>query len=100
VAQELEKALPPISLVLSDIGQNAALLQAVEQLQQAFERREWQQRQREYSQLFTSREQCRLNEVDYEKAAAAMSQRLADISAFYWHLDFRWHRGQGSAWTS
>ena len=83
VAQELEKALPSISLDLSDIGHSTALLQAVEQLQQAFERHEWHQRQREYSQLFTGREQCKLNEVDYEKAAAAMSQRLADISAFY-----------------
>ncbi len=83
VAQELEKALLSISLVLSDIDQGTALLQAVEQLQQAFGRQEWQQRQREYSRLFTGREQCRLNEVDYEKAAAAMSQRLADISAFY-----------------
>lgn len=83
VVQELEKALPSISLVLPDIYQSTALVQAVEQLQQAFERREWQQHQREFSRLFTGRGQCRLNEVDYENAAAAMSQRLADISAFY-----------------
>ncbi len=83
VVQELERALPSISLSMSEIDQNATLLQAVEALQQAFERHEWQQLQQEYSQLFTGREQCRLNEVDYEKASATMPQRLADISAFY-----------------
>ncbi len=83
VVHELEGALPSISLGMSEIDQNAALLQAVNKLQQAFERYEWQQLQREYSQLFTGREQCKLNEVDYEKASATMPQRLADISAFY-----------------
>lgn len=81
--QELERALPSISLSMSEIDQNATLPQAVEALQQAFKRREWQQLQQEYSQLFTGREQCKLNEVDYEKASATMPQRLADISAFY-----------------
>lgn len=81
--QELERALPSISLSMSSIDQNAALLQATDKLQQAFEHYEWQQLQREYSQLFTGREQYKLNEVDYEKASATMPQRLADISAFY-----------------
>ena len=83
VVQELERVLPSISLSISETDQNATLLQAVEALQQAFKRREWQQLQQEYSQLFTGREQYRLNEVDYEKASATMPQRLADISAFY-----------------
>ncbi len=83
VVQELERAFPSISLSMSEIDQNATLLQAVEALQRAFECREWQQFQREYSQLFTGQEQFKLNEVDYEKASAVMPQRLADISAFY-----------------
>ena len=83
VVQELERALPSIFLSMSEIDQNAALLQAAEALQQAFERREGQQLQREYSQLFTGREQYKLNEGDYEKASSTMPHRLADISAFY-----------------
>ncbi len=81
--EELERVLPSISLSMSSIDQNAALLQAADKLQQAFEHHPWQQLQREYSQLFTGREQYKLNEVDYEKASATMPQRLADISAFY-----------------
>ena len=83
VVQELEKELPSIPLSMSEIDRNAALLQAIEALQQAFKHREYQQLQREYSQLSTGREQCRLNEGDYEKASATLPQRLADISAFY-----------------
>ena len=83
VLQELKGALPSISLNISEIDQNATLLQAVEALQQTIERHDWQQLQREYSRLFTGREQCNLNEADYEMASATIPQRLADISAFY-----------------
>ena len=83
VVEELKRALPFISQSVPKIDQKASLLQAVEALQQAFERCEWQQFQQEYSQLFTGQEQYKLNEVDYEKASGVISQRLADISAFY-----------------
>ena len=95
VVQELGEALSSISLSMSEIDQNAALLQAIEALQQAFKHREGQQLQQEYSQLFTGREQYRLNEGDYEKASATMPQRLADISAFYLAFGLQMAPGTG-----
>lgn len=95
VLQELKEALPSISLSMSEIDQNATILQAVETLQQDLEHREWQQLQQEYSRLFTGREQCNLNEADYEKASASIPQRLADISAFYLAFGLQMTPGTG-----
>jgi TorA maturation chaperone TorD len=92
---ELERALPSISRAASIIDRSGAVSQAIGQMQQALRGYGVQGLQREYSWLFTGRDQCWLNECDYDKAPFSMSNRLADITAYYLAFGLQVAQGTG-----
>jgi TorA maturation chaperone TorD len=92
--QEIEQEMVSLSLNISRNYQNTDLVEVVNQLKQAFERGKGKLEQ-EYTQLFLGQDHHNLNEGDYDKAASSMSQRLADISAFYLAFGLQVVQGTG-----
>ena len=96
VIEELDKALPLITMDIPNEKQNNDFLQSLVRLRQAMERTEGRQTiQAEYSLLFAGKDKLKLSEVDDEKTGADLAQRLADISAYYLAFGLQVAEGTG-----